>query len=106
MKKTLLVLLAMVPCFAPARGQNTGQILAAQYGEFKVTGSTLGGFSFPPATCQVSAGGKNFAAFSAGTPIKIAKKRSHLLFTSRLLSKRYRCASADDFRPATFLHGR
>jgi hypothetical protein len=71
MKKTLLVLLALVPCFAPVRGQNTGQIIAAQYGEFKVTGSTLGGFSFPPATCQVSAGGKNFAAFSAGTPIKI-----------------------------------
>jgi len=78
MKKTLLVLLAMVPCFAPIRGQNTGQIIAAQYGEFKVTGSTLGGFSFPPATCQVSAGGKNFAAFSAGTPIKIVDSNPNL----------------------------
>src|SRR3984885_3921652 len=78
MKKTLLVLLAMIPCFAPVRGQNTGQIIAAQYGEFKVTGSTLGGFSFPPATCQVSAGGKNFAAFSAGTPIKIVDSNPNL----------------------------
>ncbi|MGA3223511.1 MAG: right-handed parallel beta-helix repeat-containing protein [Acidobacteriaceae bacterium] len=78
MKKTLLVLLALVPCFAPVRGQNTGQIIAAQYGEFKVTGSTLGGFSFPPATCQVSAGGKNFAAFSVGTPIKIVDSNPNL----------------------------
>jgi hypothetical protein len=78
MKKTLLVLLALVPCFAPVRGQNTGQIIAAQYGEFKVTGSTLGGFSFPPATCQVSAGGRNFAAFSVGTPIKIVDSNPNL----------------------------
>jgi hypothetical protein len=78
MKKTLLVLLALVPCFAPVQGQNTGQIIAAQYGEFKVTGLTLGGFSFPPATCQVSAGGRNFAAFSAGTPIKIVDSNPNL----------------------------
>src|SRR6202167_2130167 len=78
MKKTLLVLLALVPCFAPVRGQNTGQIIAAQYGEFKVTGLRLGGFFFPPATCQVSAGGKNFAAFSAGTPIKIVDSNPNL----------------------------
>ncbi len=60
-----------VLCQPMAQAQNAGQLVAAQYGEFKVAGSTAGGFSFPPATCQVSGGGKNFAAFSAGTPIRI-----------------------------------
>ncbi len=71
MKKLFLLLGAMVCCFAGVQAQNTGQIVAAHYGEFQVAGSTAGGFSFPPATCQVSADGKNFAAFSAGTPIRI-----------------------------------
>jgi len=70
-KQTLLVVLAIVLCFSRSQAQNAGQILAAQYGEFQVAGSTSGGFYFPPATCQVSGGGKNFDAFSAGTPIKI-----------------------------------
>ena len=33
---------------------------------------------FPPATCQVSGGGRNFAAFSAGTPIKIVDSNPNL----------------------------
>ena len=70
-KRTLLVVLAIVLCCSRTQAQNAGQIIAAQYGEFQVAGSTSGGFYFPPATCQVSGGGKNFAAFSAGTPIKI-----------------------------------
>jgi hypothetical protein len=78
MKKLLLFVLATVPCFTAVRGQNGGQIIAAQYGEFKVNGSSSGGFSFPPATCQVSGGGKNFAAFSAGTPIKIVDSNPNL----------------------------
>jgi len=72
MKKTLLVVLALVPCFTRVQAQNVeGQIIAAQYGEFKVSGTAAGGFVFLPATCQVTGGGKSFAAFSAGTPIKI-----------------------------------
>src|SRR6202167_2656491 len=78
MKKILLVVLALVACFPRAQAQSAGQIIAAQYGEFKVTGSTIGGFSFPPATCQVSGGGQNFAAFSAGTPIKIVDGNPNL----------------------------
>src|ERR1700733_7647704 len=78
MKKIVFAVLAFVLCFTHVQGQNAGQIVAAQYGEFKVTGLTLGGFSFPPATCQVSAGGKNFAAFSAGTPIKIVDSNPNL----------------------------
>ncbi len=71
MKKTLLAVLTIVTGFPHAQAQSAGQIIAAQYGEFRVTGSTIGGFSFPPATCQVSGGGQNFAAFSVGTPVKI-----------------------------------
>ncbi len=78
MKKILLVLLALVACFPRAQAQSAGQIIAAQYGEFRVTGSTIGGFSFPPATCQVSGGGQNFAAFSAGTPVKIVDSNPNL----------------------------
>jgi hypothetical protein len=78
MKKTLLMVLVLVPCLLPLQGQNNGQIIAAQYGEFRVSGFDTGGFSFPPATCQVSAGGKNFAAFSAGTPIKIVDSNPNL----------------------------
>jgi len=69
--ETALVTIALACCFPPVWGQNAGQIIAAQYGEFQVSGSTIGGFYFPPATCQVSAGGQNFAAFSTGVPIKI-----------------------------------
>src|ERR1700684_2320890 len=78
MKKILLVVLALVTCFPRAQAQSAGQIIAAQYGEFKVTGSTIGGFSFPPETCQVSGGGQIFAAFSAGTPIKIVDGNPNL----------------------------
>src|ERR1700678_3776331 len=78
MKKILLVALALVACFPRAQAQSAGQIIAAQYGEFRVAGSSSGGFSFPPATCQVSGGGRNFAAFSAGTPIKIVDSNPNL----------------------------
>jgi hypothetical protein len=78
MKKLLLLVLATVPCFTAVQGESAGQIIAAQYGEFKVSGSSSGGFSFPPATCQVSGGGRNFAAFSTGTPIKIVDSNPNL----------------------------
>ena len=64
MKKILIAALALASCFPRAQAQSAGQIIAAQYGEFRVAGSTIGGFSFPPATCQVSGGGQNFPAFS------------------------------------------
>ena len=78
MKKALLVVLAFILCFSRAQAQSAGQIIAAEYGEFQVAGSTTGGFYFPPATCQVSGGGKNFAAFSSGTPIKIVDSNPSL----------------------------
>jgi hypothetical protein len=78
MKKILIVTLALAACFPRAQAQSAGQIIAAQYGEFRVAGSNIGGFSFPPATCQVSGGGQNFPAFSAGTPIKIVDGNPNL----------------------------
>jgi hypothetical protein len=78
MKKVVLVVIALACGFPALWAQNAGQIIAAQYGEFQVSGSTIGGFYFPPATCQVTAGGKNFNAFSAGTPIKIVDGNPNL----------------------------
>ena len=78
MNKLSLFVLAIAACFSAAQAQNAGQIIAAQYGEFRVTGSSAGGFSFPSATCQVTGGGRNFAAFSAGTPIKIVDSNPNL----------------------------
>jgi Pectate lyase superfamily protein len=69
MKKILWLLLALVA--PPVWAQSAGQIIAAQYGQFKVQGLSTGGFNFPPSTCQVSGGGTNFNAFTAGTPVKI-----------------------------------
>jgi hypothetical protein len=76
--ETAIAVLAIASCFPPVWGQNAGQIIAAQYGEFQVSGSTIGGFYFPPATCQVSAGGQNFNAFSVGTPVKIVDSNPSL----------------------------
>jgi hypothetical protein len=72
MKKALFVFFALFPCLSRVQAQNVeGQIIAAQYGEFKVPGTTIGGFIFLPSTCRVTGGGKSFAAFSAGTPVEI-----------------------------------
>ncbi len=47
-----------------------GQIVASQFGEYQVP--TVGnGFAFPPDTCQVNGGNRNFPAFTTGVPIKI-----------------------------------
>jgi Pectate lyase superfamily protein len=76
--KRLLILGWITMGALPALAQTAGQIIAAQYGEYQVAGSTVGGFSFPPTTCQVSGGGNNFPAFSAGTPIKIVDSNPSL----------------------------
>ena len=69
MKGLLLLFLISVPCCA--RAQNIeGQIVASQFGEFKVQNEG-NGFAFDPANCNVSGGGKNFPAFVTGTPVKI-----------------------------------
>ncbi len=66
MNKTLWLFLALALGLPPVWAQSAGQIIAAQYGAFKIQGSSTGGFSFPPSTCQVSGGGTNFNAFKRG----------------------------------------
>jgi hypothetical protein len=71
MRKTCLLLLTLLFPVAHEQAQNIEhQIVASQFGEYRVP-SVGNGFAFPPDTCQVSGGGKNFAAFTAGMAIKI-----------------------------------
>lgn len=72
MKKKLFLLCLMIaslPRFCYAQNIE-GQIVASQYGEFKVV-SNGNGYAFEPDACAVSGGGKNFAAFSNGVPVKV-----------------------------------
>jgi hypothetical protein len=55
-----------------------GQIVASQFGEFQVPGTATGSLQFESAACQVSGGGKNFAAFTVGVPIKIVDSNPNL----------------------------
>ena len=72
MKRIFLVLMGLV-CVSGARGQNIeGQIIASQYGKWKVPGYAANTYSsFAPDSCRVQGGASFFFAFSAGTPIKI-----------------------------------
>ncbi len=64
----LLFLISLARC---SQAQNVeGQIVASQFGEFKVQNEG-NGFTFDPANCNISGGGKNFSAFATGAPIKI-----------------------------------
>jgi hypothetical protein len=70
--KRILFAVLMILCLPHMQAQNVeGQIVASQFGEYQVPGIATGSLQFEPATCQVSGGGKNFAAFVAGIPIKI-----------------------------------
>ncbi len=55
-----------------------GQIVASQFGEFQVPGIDTGSLQFEPTACQVTGGGKNFAAFTVGVPIKIVDSNPNL----------------------------
>lgn len=70
--KNLLGLLALAFLLPSVQAQNIeGQIVASQFGQFQVPGITTGSLQFSPDSCMVSGGGKNFAAFSVGVPVKI-----------------------------------
>jgi len=63
-------------CALTARAQNIeGQIIAAQYGVWRVQGipqpTTGNAFNFVAAACSQIAGNKTFQAFQVGTPIEI-----------------------------------
>ncbi len=69
MKRFLWFSLISLPSCGHAQNVE-GQIVASQFGEFKLQNEG-NGFAFDPANCNVSGGGKNFPAFAAGTPVKI-----------------------------------
>ena len=70
--RNLIALLAIILCCSEVQAQNVeGQIVASQFGTFQVPGLQTGSLQFSPASCQVTGGGKNFEAFSAGTPLKV-----------------------------------
>lgn len=70
--KKLLSFLAVAICCARVQAQNIeGQIIASQFGAYQVHGTATGSLQFEPASCQVTGGGKNFAAFTTGVPLKI-----------------------------------
>ncbi len=71
--KKLVWFLPILFCWAGARGQNIeGQIIASQYGKWKVPGYAPNTYNaFAPASCRVQGGASFFFAFSVGTPIAI-----------------------------------
>jgi hypothetical protein len=75
--RLLLVMAMLLSCCSPAvRAQNIeGQIIAAQYGKWRVPAvpqpTTGNAFSFVAAACTQIAGNASFQAFQVGTPIEI-----------------------------------
>jgi hypothetical protein len=69
----LLAVLSMVFCCAATQAQNIeGQIIASQYGRWKVPGYAPNTYSaFAPDSCRVQGGASFFFAFTVGTPISI-----------------------------------
>ena len=69
--KKLLVFLPILFCCAGVQGQNIeGQIIASQYGKWKVPGYAPNTYSsFAPDSCRVQGGASFFFAFSVGTPL-------------------------------------
>jgi hypothetical protein len=68
-KRFLLFLLISLARWSHAQNVE-GQIVASQFGEFKVQNEG-NGFAFDPANCNISGGGRNFPAFATGTPVKV-----------------------------------
>jgi hypothetical protein len=71
--KKLLALISILVCGASVQAQNIeGQIIASQYGKWKVPGYAANTYSsFAPTSCRVQGGASFFFAFTAGTPISI-----------------------------------
>ena len=80
--KKLLALLPIVFCCASVQAQNIeGQIIASQYGKWKVPGYAANTYSFAPDSCRVQGGASFFFAFTTGTPITIVDANPSLTET-------------------------
>lgn len=70
--RKLIALLAVVFCCAHLQAQNIeGQIIASQYGTWKVPGTSPNSYAFSPTSCRVQGGASFFFAFATGTPVTI-----------------------------------
>ena len=76
---------ALVPIVffcASVQAQNIeGQIIASQYGKWRVPGYSANTYSFAPDSCRVQGGASFFFAFTTGTPITIVDANPSLTET-------------------------
>jgi hypothetical protein len=81
--KKVLALLPLLLCTASVQAQNIeGQIIASQYGKWKVPGYSPNTYSsFAPDSCRVQGGASFFFAFTVGTPIQIVDANPSLTET-------------------------
>jgi hypothetical protein len=81
--KKLLVILPFLLWGAGVQAQNIeGQIIASQYGKWKVPGYAPNTYSsFAPDSCRVQGGASFFFAFSVGTPLSIVDANPSLTET-------------------------
>ncbi len=82
MKKLFGVVLILF-CCASVQGQNIeGQIIASEYGRWKVPGYAANTYSaFAPDSCRVQGGASFFFAFTVGTPLLIVDSNPALTET-------------------------
>jgi hypothetical protein len=96
MKNELVVLAAVLLAGPFAVAQNIeGQIIASQYGEWKVQGYSPDSYTFAPTACRVQGGASFFPAFTVGTPIRIvdgSPKLSETVIPSSFLYNNTTCS--------------
>ena len=75
--KKLLALLPILLCTCNVQAQNIeGQIIASQYGKWRVPGYAPNTYSsFAPSSCRVQGGASFFFAFTVGTPIADRRRK-------------------------------
>ena len=95
--KKVLALLPLLLCVASVQAQNIeGQIIASQYGKWRVPGYAPNTYSsFAPDSCRVQGGASFFFAFSSGTSITIVDANPSLTETvtpSAIVNSNVSCA--------------
>ncbi|MGC2400607.1 MAG: hypothetical protein WA510_12515, partial [Acidobacteriaceae bacterium] len=78
--KKLLAVISLLLCCSCTRAQNIeGQIVASQYGRWRVPGYQPNTYnSFAPDSCRVQGGASFFPAFTVGTPVEIVDSQPSL----------------------------
>src|ERR1700744_818307 len=78
--KKLLLLFPFLFCCAGVQAQNIeGQIIASEYGKWKVPGYAANTYSsFAPDSCRVQGGASFFPAFTVSTPVELVDAQPSL----------------------------